>query len=76
MWLTNPSGTAESTETADWGKEALSNSSLELKPRLRARQNVVFETGLFMGLLGRKKVCVVYEPVVELSSDLEGVARY
>jgi predicted nucleotide-binding protein len=36
----------------------------------RARQNVVFEMGLFIGLLGRDKVCAIYEPGVELPSDL------
>jgi predicted nucleotide-binding protein len=39
----------------------------------RARQNVVFEMGLFIGLLGRDKVCAVYEPSVELPSDLQGI---
>jgi len=41
----------------------------------RARQNVVFEMGLFIGLLGRKKVCAVFDPGVELPSDLQGIAR-
>jgi len=31
----------------------------------RARQNVVFELGFFFGLLGRGKVCAVYESGVE-----------
>jgi predicted nucleotide-binding protein len=42
-----------------------------LKPR--ARQNVVFELGLFMGKLGRERVCCVYKEGVELPSDYEGV---
>jgi hypothetical protein len=41
---------------------------------LRARQNVVFETGFFFGKFGRKHVVVLYEPGVELPSDLDGVA--
>jgi len=38
----------------------------------RARQNVVFEMGLFIGMLGRQKVCAVYEPGIEWPSDLQG----
>lgn len=41
---------------------------------LRARQNVVFELGFFCGLLGRKRVCAVYETGVEWPSDLHGLA--
>lgn len=43
----------------------------DLKPR--ARQNVVFELGYFFGLLGRKRVCALYESGVERPSDIEGV---
>jgi predicted nucleotide-binding protein len=39
----------------------------------RARQNVVFEAGLFVGLLGRERVVLLYEQDVELPSDLHGV---
>jgi len=39
----------------------------------RARQNVVLELGMFMGRLGRPRVSVVYEPGVELPSDISGV---
>lgn len=42
--------------------------------RPRARQNVVFEWGFFVGALGRDKVAVVYEEGVELPSDILGVA--
>ena len=42
-----------------------------LKPR--ARQNVVFEAGVFMGKLGRERVALMYEPGVELPSDLQGL---
>jgi predicted nucleotide-binding protein len=41
----------------------------------RARQNVVFELGFFCGLLGRGRVCAVYEQGVELPSDLAGFCR-
>lgn len=43
----------------------------QLKPR--ARQNVVLELGLFLGLLGRSKVAVLYRIGVELPSDFVGV---
>jgi predicted nucleotide-binding protein len=39
----------------------------------RARQNVVFELGLFIGALGRNKVCALYKGDVELPSDYQGV---
>lgn len=54
--------------TDDLGKAKDNN---ELKPR--ARQNVIFEAGYFMGKLGRDKVVVVAEDEVEIPSDLQGV---
>ena len=39
----------------------------------RARQNVVLELGLFLGLLGRDKVVALYEAEVEIPSDYSGV---
>lgn len=39
----------------------------------RARQNVVFEMGFFIGAIGRSRVAVVYERGVELPSDMSGV---
>jgi predicted nucleotide-binding protein len=41
--------------------------------RRRGRQNVVFEFGFFVGLLGRRRAVVLYEDGVELPSDLEGL---
>lgn len=38
----------------------------------RARQNVVFEAGLFVGLLGANRVIMLYDNGVELPGDLEG----
>jgi predicted nucleotide-binding protein len=48
-----------------------SAASDELQPR--ARQNVVFELGYFIGRLGRGRVTVLYETGVELPSDMSGV---
>ncbi len=39
----------------------------------RARQNVVFETGYFMGKLGRDRVMMLSDKGIELPSDLQGV---
>lgn len=39
----------------------------------RARQNVVFETGYFMGKLGRNHVVILADHGVEMPSDLSGV---
>ncbi|MFI7068519.1 TIR domain-containing protein [Kribbella sp. NPDC050124] len=39
----------------------------------RARQNVVFELGYFIGVLGRSRVAALREPGVELPSDYAGV---
>lgn len=43
----------------------------DLSPR--ARQNVIFEMGYFVGRLGRRRVCVLYKEGVELPSDVEGL---
>jgi predicted nucleotide-binding protein len=39
----------------------------------RARQNVIFELGYFVGTLGRAHVCTLIEEGVELPSDFSGV---
>jgi len=39
----------------------------------RARQNVIFETGFFIGKIGRQNVIVLYEDGVEIPSDYSGV---
>jgi hypothetical protein len=41
--------------------------------RPRARQNVILELGLFTGLLGRDNVAVLYEPLVEIPTDIGGL---
>lgn len=54
----------------DVGRARVVGSELE---KFRARQNVIFELGFFLGKLGRSKVCAVIEPGVEKPSDYEGV---
>ena len=50
---------------------ALKNEEKNLKPR--ARQNVVFELGYFLGRLGRERVCALTKGDVEIPSDYDGV---
>jgi fructose-1,6-bisphosphatase/inositol monophosphatase family enzyme len=49
----------------------LIGSGGQLKPR--ARQNIIFEMGLFYGLIGRSKVITLHKGDVELPSDIEGI---
>jgi predicted nucleotide-binding protein len=51
------------------GGESVAREKLES----RARQNVLFEAGLFIGLLGREYVCLLKEASVALPSDLAGL---
>jgi len=39
----------------------------------RARQNVIFEFGYFVGKLSRKNVCCIYKEGTQLPSDLNGL---
>lgn len=48
-----------------------SAESATLNPR--PRQNVVLEFGFFLGKLGRKNVCALYDADAELPSDYDGV---
>lgn len=43
------------------------------KKQYRARQNVIFEMGLFAGKLGRSRVRCLYKGELELPSDLHGI---
>lgn len=45
----------------------------ERKKEKRARANVIFEFGYFVGRLGRNKVCCVYTGDVSLPSDVSGM---
>ena len=50
---------------------SLQGNENNLKPR--ARQNVVFEFGYFIGKLGRRRVCALVKGDVEKPSDYDGV---
>jgi len=41
--------------------------------KFRARQNVIFELGYFMGKLGRKNVCALLKGDIERPSDYDGI---
>ena len=45
----------------------------EKEMELRARQNVIFEFGFFVGKINRKNVCCIYKEGVTLPSDLSGL---
>jgi|GEM_PF-7030387 len=53
----------------------ISATDKKLKEKLsfRARQNVIFELGYFIGRLGRNKVCALYKGNIELPTDYSGV---
>lgn len=51
----------------------LGKAKTEDAARPRARQNVVFEWGYFVGKLGRERVCALYEQGIDLPSDLHGI---
>ena len=48
-------------------------STTDQERQPRARQNVVFEAGYFMGKLGRENIVIISDKGVELPSDLQGV---
>ena len=50
---------------------AIKGQEADLRPR--ARQNVVFEFGYFIGRLGRENVCALVKGDVERPSDYDGV---
>lgn len=49
------------------------NAKTEKVLHSRARQNVVFEAGYFVGKLGTEHVIILHEPTVELPGDLSGI---
>jgi predicted nucleotide-binding protein len=42
-------------------------------PQARARQNVIFEHGLFVGHLSAARVCAICKGTIELPSDIQGI---
>ena len=42
----------------------------------RARQNVIFELGFFIGRLGRERVCALTKGEVEIPSDYTGLCIF
>lgn len=41
--------------------------------KARARQNVIFEHGLLIGLLGRERTCAIIKGDLEIPSDIRGM---
>lgn len=54
----------------DVGRLASESSESEAS---RARQNVIFELGYYIGKLGRSRVCALYKPDIDLPTDYDGV---
>ena len=50
---------------------AVKHRAGDLRPR--ARQNVVFEFGYFIGRLGRERVCALAKGDIERPSDSDGI---
>jgi predicted nucleotide-binding protein len=49
----------------------------ELPLQKRSRQNVILKCGLFLGLLGRRRVsCIIKKANLEMPSDLGGVLQH
>jgi cell division protein FtsW len=79
--VNEPSGSVGNLEKLeDFGDQAAfvvvlltaDDYALQGHPVVRARQNVIFEAGFFIGRLGRQRVKILVEPGVELPSDLKG----
>jgi predicted nucleotide-binding protein len=64
--LLTPDDICESASTSE-------SASIPTIKRARARQNVVFEHGLLLGLLGPKRVCAIVKGDIEIPSDLHGL---
>ena len=61
-------GTAICLFTADDNVDGVGRTK-----QVRARQNVVLETGFFIGKLGRERVIILSNSDIEMPSDLSGV---
>lgn len=53
----------------------IGKSKKEASDHARARQNVVFEAGYFIGKLGRDHIVILADDGIEMPSDLSGVVR-
>jgi len=56
-----------------WTADDIGKGKDEGELQKRARQNVIFETGFFIGKLGRGNVIVLVEEGIEIPSDYSGV---
>lgn len=56
-----------------WTADDVGKANAEENLKARSRQNVIFETGFFIGKVGRQNVIVLYENGVEVPSDYSGV---
>jgi predicted nucleotide-binding protein len=56
-----------------WTADDFGRAKASQEESPRARQNVIFETGFFIGKIGRQNVIVLYEDGVEIPSDYSGV---
>lgn len=54
--------------------DTLRNPQNKRQELLRARQNVVFEMGYFVGKLGKEKVILLHKGNVEIPSDISGAS--
>jgi Predicted nucleotide-binding protein containing TIR-like domain len=64
----SPTPRARRSSTCDLGK---AEKAVDLNPR--ARQNVVFELGFFIGKIGPERVAALVKGNIELPSDFDGV---
>lgn len=62
--LLTPDDVVQPSTTSEVAKESL---------EYRARQNVIFEFGFFVGKLGRSRVCCIYRRNVTPPSDISGL---
>jgi len=56
-----------------WTNDDLGKAKANKNLQPRARQNVIFETGFFIGKIGREKVIILHENEIEIPSDYSGV---
>lgn len=56
-----------------WTADDVGNTKIHTSLNNRARQNVVLETGFFIGKIGRENLIVLHETGVEIPSDYSGV---